>query len=158
MQRAFTSGQNSAFNTLGHALHRKRRTPLDIFLSKGNVVRRQDIIRTCVEKLHHRIHDSVSKAQEFDLGDALAATGTDIATSYLLGQSFNNLDHSNYNAPMTNIVRSFGQIWVITKHIPLVGTILLNTPLALLEKFSSDEGTKTFVRFQRVSLPKWLID
>ncbi len=149
MQRAFAAGPKSTFNTIPHDLHRKRRAPLDLFFSKTNVAKRQDIVRTHVNKLCSRISDAAALGNEFDLGDALAATGTDIGTEYILGKSFNNLDRAYFNSDMTNMIRSHGGMWRTTKHLPFLGPILLAMPLSVLERISGDD-TKEFVAFLRV--------
>ncbi len=149
MQRAFAAGPRSTFNTIPHDLHRKRRAPLDLFFSKANVARRQDVVRACVNKLHRRISDAAAQENVFELGDALAATGTDIGTEYILGKSFNNLDRVDFNRPMTNMIRSHGGMWRTTKHVPFLGPILLAMPLDMLEKISGEDA-KEFVAFLRV--------
>ena len=149
MQRAFAAGPKSTFNTIPHELHRKRRAPLDLFFSKTNVARRQDIVRARVNKLYYRVKEAATQENMFDLGDALAATGTDIGTEYILGQSFNNLDRVDFNMHMTNMVRSHGAMWRTTKHIPFLGPLLMAIPLSLLAKISGQD-TKEFVAFLRV--------
>lgn len=149
MQRAFAAGPKSTFNTIPHDVHRKRRAPLDLFFSKVNVTKRQEIVRTRVNKLHSRISDAATSGNAFDLGDALAATGTDIATEYILGKSFNNLDRIDFNKHMTNMIRSHGGMWRTTKHITFLGPILLALPLSVVEKMAG-EDSKEFVAFLRV--------
>lgn len=102
-----------------------------------------------MNKLHSRISDAAAQGIIFDLGDALAATATDIATEYILGKSFNNLNRVDFNRPMTNMIRSHGGMWRTTKHVTFLGPILLAMPLSLLEKVSG-EDSREFVAFLRV--------
>lgn len=154
VQRAFAAGPRSTFITSPHDIHRKRRAPLDLFLSKANVARRQHIVSSHVDKLHHRIRDAASRGDTFDLGDALAATGTDIGTEYILGTSFNNLDRPDFNMPMTNMIRAHGGMWRTTKHITFLAPILLAMSLDMLEKVSGQES-REFVAFLRVGRTLW---
>ena len=140
---------HSAICTIDHDLHRRRRAPLNAYFSKANVVSRQEAIFNRVGRLLARIDAFAVSKSNFNLGVALSATATDVATEYILGRSYDNLDRTDFNQNMTNMLQGSGGMWRVTKHVRFLGPMMKAMPLSLLEKIG-DPNVKAFVAFLKV--------
>ncbi|KAI4861310.1 cytochrome P450 [Hypoxylon rubiginosum] len=95
---------------VGHDLHKERRVSLERYMSKANVERDQDMIQDLIAKL-------------LNLGSALSAFVRDVATQWLLGKNYNNLDKEDFNSRMTAVFQGGGHVWRITKNFRWFGAI-----------------------------------
>ncbi|KUI65210.1 Trichodiene oxygenase [Cytospora mali] len=78
--------------SVDYDLHKRRRTPLNLFFSKVNVASRQRMIQGLASKL------------------SISAFTRDVATEFVLGKNYHNLDNENFGADMTNVLQSSGAI------------------------------------------------
>ncbi len=140
---------SSAICTVDHNLHKRRRAPLNAYFSKANVASRQGIILTRVEKLQSRIDDFTASKAVLNLGAAFSATMTDIATEYILGKSYDNLDRTDFNQNLMNMLQGSGGMWRATKHVGFLGPMLKVMPLSMLETIG-DSNVKAFGAFLKV--------
>ena len=141
---------SSAICTTDHGLHKRRRAPLNTYFSKVNVANRQAVILNRVQKLQARIDGFAASKSALNLGAALSATMTDVATEYILGKSYNNLDRTDFNQNLMNMLQGSGGMWRATKHIRFLGPMLKAMPLSMLERIG-DQDVKAFVAFLKVS-------
>ena len=86
---------------------------------------------------------------EFNLGAAFSAATTDIATEYILGKSYNNLERTDFDKNLMNMLQGSGGMWRVTKHIRFFGPLFKAMPLSMLEK-TGDPGVQAFVAFLKV--------
>ena len=120
---------SSAICTIDHDLHRRRRAPLNSYFSKSNVAGRQEVIQSRINKLRARIDGAATSNSVFNLGAAISAVATDVATEYILGKSSDNLNRPDFNQNFMNILQGSGSIWRATKHIRFLGPMLKALPL-----------------------------
>ncbi|KAL2043494.1 hypothetical protein N7G274_003801 [Stereocaulon virgatum] len=140
----------SAICSTDHDLHKRRRAPLNAYFSKANVASRQGLILDKVKKLRERMNDYSISGSELNLGAALSATSTDVATEYILGESYDNLNRTDFNQDLMNMLQASGGMWRATKHIRFLGPMMKAMPLSVLER-SGGSDVKAFVAFLKTS-------
>ena len=145
---------SSTICTTDHNLHKRRRAPLNTYFAKARVANRQDILRLRVNKLQARIDTAAASESTFNLGAALSALTTDVATEYIIGKSYDSLDHTDFNQNLMHMLQSSGGMWRMTKHVRFLGPMLKTMPLSLLERIG-DADVKAFVAFLEVSICSW---
>ncbi|KAI1811100.1 cytochrome P450 [Poronia punctata] len=136
---------------LDHYVHRRRRGPLETFLSKANVSHKQDIVAKPVSKLCRRLDHLVDSnrgtgSARLKLAPAISSFTRDVATEFLFGESHDNLDHPDFNPGLTTVLQASGGIWRVSKHIRWYGKVMKSLPLSLVERLS-DESGKAFLVF-----------
>lgn len=146
------SAKLSGICTIDHELHKRRRAPLNAFFSKATVSSRQGLIQARLSKLCSRIQEYESSGHVLNLGNIISAFTGDVATEYIIGKSYNNLDRKDFNANMTNVLQSSGAIWRVTKHIRFLGPTMKALPMSVVEKIG-DDGAKAFLAFLKVCRP-----
>jgi hypothetical protein len=122
---------------------------LNHFFSKATVANRQGIIQAQVNKLCNRINEYAGAKSILNLGTAISAFTGDVATEFLLGKSYNNLDRQDFNVNMTDVLQGSGAIWRMTKHVRWLGPTMKSLPLSFVEKIG-DDGAKAFFAFLKV--------
>ncbi|KAF2280231.1 cytochrome P450 [Westerdykella ornata] len=140
------SAPYSSICTADHELHKRRRAAVSPFFSRAQVSKRQHIIKAAVDKLCARISEYADSGFAMNLGTAISALTGDVATVYIVGKSYNNLDRQDFNMAMTNVLRSSGAIWRVTKHIRWLGPTLKALPMSFIEK-CGDDGARAFLAF-----------
>ncbi|KAL8670824.1 MAG: hypothetical protein Q9168_004660 [Polycauliona sp. 1 TL-2023] len=110
----------SAFGTIDHDLHRRRRAPLSPLYTKDKIHEKESLLREQVLRLKGRIEQSVASGEVLNIGMAFAALSMDISTSYFTGQSMGNLDRSDFNTDLAKFFTDFGPLWILGKHLPLL--------------------------------------
>lgn len=140
---------NSTITCVDHNLHKRRRAPLERFMSKANVVKNIDIIQRLTTSLSDRIGAYAGKAETINLGSAISAFVRDVATELLLGKTYNNLGKEDFNEGMTAVFQGGGHVWRLTKHMPWFGPLMKSMPTSLIEKIG-DQGAKDFFGYLNV--------
>lgn len=69
-----------------------------------------------------------------NLGSALSAFVRDVATQWLLGKNYNNLDKEDFNSRMTAVFQGGGHVWRITKNFRWFGPLMMSIPSSIIEK------------------------
>ena len=133
---------SSSICTTDHNLHKLRSTLLDTYFSKTNVASRQETIRFRVQNLKARIENAASSKSVFTLGATFSATATDIATGYILGNSYDNLGRTDVKQNFVNMLQG----WRATKHVRFLGPMLKAMPLSMLERIG-DADVKALKAF-----------
>ncbi|OTB06193.1 hypothetical protein M426DRAFT_55658 [Hypoxylon sp. CI-4A] len=136
----------SAICCLGHDLHKKRRVPLERYMSRANVIRNQGTIQTLASKLCHRLREFEGQSEAVNLSSAISAFVRDVATQSLLGKNYDNLGKEDFNSAMTNVFQGAGHVWRTTKHFRWFGPLMKSIPVSLMEK-TGDEGVINFFKF-----------
>lgn len=93
----------SAICTIDHEMHKRRRAPLNMFFSKANVASRQGIVQGLADKLCSRF--SQLEGSTVDITAAISAFTRDVAMQFVLAKDYQNLEHENFSADMTNVLR-----------------------------------------------------
>lgn len=120
-------------------------------MSKKNVINNLEIIPRLTARLSDRIAGYAGKQQPVNLGSAISAFVRDVATEFLLGQSYDNLGNEDFKAGMTAVFQGGGHVWRVTKHIPWFGPLLQSMPPSLVERIG-DQGAKDFFKYLKASV------
>ncbi|KUJ12594.1 cytochrome P450 [Mollisia scopiformis] len=143
--------KDSIISTANHELHKARRQPLDAYFSKTKVANQQALILRNLEKLCSRLSKVSGSRKPINLGAALSAFTRDVSTEFMIGKSYNDLDHEDFNIALTNMTTTgFGFIWRMTKHITWFGPAMKAIPFDWAMKLSNDD-TKAFLSMLRTS-------
>ena len=143
------SAKWSSICTVENDLHRRRRAPMNPFFSKATVASRQHIIRANLNKLCARIAKYDEEEKSLNLGTAISAFTGDVATEYVVGKSYDNLEREDFGRDMTNVLQSSGAIWRLTKNVRWLGPVMKALPLGFMEVVG-DEGMRAFMAFLKV--------
>ncbi|MCJ1447230.1 MAG: hypothetical protein MMC23_007741 [Stictis urceolatum] len=133
----------SAICTLDHSLHKRRIAALGAYFSKASISSRHDLIIASIRKLRNRIREYATSGAPLNLGTAVSAMTTDIATEFIVGKNYNNLDRKDFNQDMTNMLQSSGGMWRTTKHVRFLGPLMKAMPLSLLDKMGDPADSKS---------------
>ncbi|KAF4620123.1 hypothetical protein G7Y89_g14699 [Cudoniella acicularis] len=143
--------KDSIISTGNHELHKARRQPLNAFFSKAKVANQQDLIRRNLRKLCDRLSKVSGSKRPINLGAALSAFTRDVSTEFIIGKSYNDLDHEDFNIALTNMTTTgFGHIWRMTKHITWFGPAMKAIPIDWAMKMANDD-TKAFLSMLKAS-------
>lgn len=154
------SAKGPTICTPDHDLHKARRQALAPFFSKAKIVSRQELIYRNVSRLCERIAKFAQSEQLLNLGAATSAFTRDVATEFLLGRTYNNLEQEDFNIGVTHFAQDSGHVWRMTKHVRWFGPTMRKVPMSWNMK-SADESMKNFMRFLQAScaaLPHTIID
>lgn len=111
----------TAICTVDHDMHRRRRAPLGPFFSKASVASRQDMIQGFADKLCGRLLQL--EGSTANITAAIGAFTQDVAMQFVLARDQRNLEHEDFSAAMTSILRK----WICSRTEPPV-----SCPLGLL--------------------------
>jgi cytochrome P450 len=147
----------STICSIDHDVHKRRRAALNAYFSKANVYSKLHIVQKAVKKLCYRMSEfsDPDTMMPFSVGAAAGAFTRDVATEFLLGKAFDNLDNESFNAELAAIFKNSGSLWRITKHIPWYGPMMKSIPSSWVEA-TSQEGIDRFLAFLKVCL--WSFD
>ncbi|KAL2018475.1 hypothetical protein VTK56DRAFT_831 [Thermocarpiscus australiensis] len=134
---------STVVHTLAHDVHKRRRAAMNPYFSKANVSRRQDIIKSLVEKLCRRFDAAAESREEVNLTHALGAFARDLSISYILRKDYGNLDAKDFNASMNKTIMGLGKAWLLRKHAGWATPLILSLPSTL----TGIDGTAAFRTF-----------
>jgi hypothetical protein len=89
----------AAIGTIPHDLHRSRRAPMNPYFSKQSIQRLEPILQRTFKKVLGRLAQQAESGEPIGMHLLYAATTSDIISDYCFGQSSNNLDREDLNAP-----------------------------------------------------------
>ena len=107
------------------------------------------MIQTRLERLCDRIDKLVETKSVFNIGTAFSALTIDVATEFILGESYDNLERKDFDQCMTNMLQASGGIWRTTKHFPFIDSMVKAMPLDMLEKIGNAD-MKEFMAYLTV--------
>ncbi|KAJ4385468.1 hypothetical protein N0V93_009896 [Gnomoniopsis smithogilvyi] len=142
---------NSTITCVDHTIHKRRREPLERFMSRANVIKNIDIVQRLTERLSGRIEEYAGKTKPINLGNAISAFVRDVATEFLLDKTYDNLGSEDFNEGMTAVFQGGGHVWRWTKHMPWFGPLMKSMPTSVIEKIG-DKGTKDFFGYLKDTL------
>lgn len=124
---------------------------MNAYFSKTKVAGKQGLILRNLEKLCGRLAEVSGSKKPINLGAAFSAFTRDVSTEFIIGKSYNDLDHEDFNIALTNMTTTgFGFIWRMTKHITWFGPVMKAIPFDWAMKISNDD-TKVFLSMLRVN-------
>ncbi|KAJ4423384.1 hypothetical protein N0V82_001988 [Gnomoniopsis sp. IMI 355080] len=142
---------NSTITCVDHTLHKRRREPLERFISRANVVKNLGVIQRLTGRLSDRIEDYAGRTESINLGSAVSAFVRDVATELLLDKTYDNLGSEDFNEGMTAVFQGGGHVWRCTKHMPWFGPLMKSMPSSVIEKIG-DKGAKDFFGYLKDTL------
>ena len=133
---------HSAFSTVSHELHRRRRAALNPFFSKRAVVQLDELVQSKSAELCKRLQDVIGKRGHdiirFDT--AFGALTTDIITEYAFGKSWNNMSHPDFNQEWKNVISKSFVTLLTFKSFPLVARTMDALPDWIIKKLDPTLG------------------
>lgn len=124
----------SAFSTVHHGLHRKRRSSLNPFFSQRAINDLSETIYSHIEKLAKRLERSHDLEAVVKIETAYTALAIDIITDYCFGNSWNYLDVDDYNSTYRDAITQGFMNGMLLKWFPLLAKALFWTPDKILIK------------------------
>ncbi|KAI0460036.1 cytochrome P450 [Xylaria acuta] len=118
----------SMIATVGHDLHRLRRSTLNNFFSKKSVLSLSSIMHEKEEKLMQRLEASCHNDEVVRLDDAYAALTADVISQYSWGVSPGFLDDENFNNDIRNALNEISEFVHINRFFPFLSTVMRATP------------------------------
>jgi hypothetical protein len=112
------------------------------------------MIRRHLDKLCSRLSQFAETGETLDFGAATTAFARDVANEFILGKSYNSLDHKDFEVAMLEASQGAGQIWRITKFVRWFAPTLRAVPIPLVMKIASGE-MKIFFRHIEVVDTHW---
>ena len=132
----------SAFSTVPHDLHRRRRAALSDFFSKRSVTDLAPMIQGAVDKLCERLVAFQQSSEPVHLGYAWSALTADVITQYSFGRSLDLLSSPNFAvdfyemlmAPseLTHMTKQFGWLFPLLECVPHWLVAMTNPPIMAL--------------------------
>lgn len=131
---------HSSFSTVGHDLHKLRRSALNPFFSVANVERLQGVIEEQVNNVLRRLagHAASSNspaAEPLDLVFVFAAFTNDVINEYAFARSEHLVNRPDFGRAAIASVMKGTKMGVLAKHMPWVLPVLTALPDALTERF-----------------------
>ena len=128
-----------------------RRAALNPYFSKASVNKLEIINREKVSTLLERFEMHRATGKLISLSIILRALTSDIINQYAFGNSGNNLDRDDYNAPFYESIAAFFEIAPAAMHCGWLGPVLNSLPASLMIKLSPAMGT--LYRMRKVRRP-----
>ncbi|KAI0517465.1 cytochrome P450 [Xylaria bambusicola] len=138
----------STICAIDHNIHKHRRAAVNPFFSKATVAAKSDIISRLVEQLCTRIDEFADESSmtKLSLSAAISALTRDVATEFILGKRYKNLEVQDFNQSLAIILQNSGSLWRITKHLRWYGPLMQSIPMWLVER-TADQGVRNFFDF-----------
>lgn len=146
---AFAASGASIF-TADHHVHKARRQPLGPLFSKARIAAHQDMIHRHLDKLCDRFSKFYHSNTQFNFGASITALARDVANDFILGKSYNSLEHEDFDIDMTIASQGGASMWRLTKHVRFVAPLMMSLPIDWVIKIA-DQRTKIFFRHLKVS-------
>lgn len=143
--------ENSSFTTPANELHRIRRTGLNSFFSRKNVIELEDIVQDKAQKLCDAIENAITKGQPMDLHHALRAVSIDVITEFAFGESYGLLETPDFGYDFFMLVLRLGPAAWIFRQMPWLKTVMRVVPESMVRALSAP--ISNVIDMQRVSPP-----
>lgn len=125
-------GKGGLTSTVGHDLHRIRRSAIAPLFSKKNIYELQPMVRMKVDKLVQRLSQACKEGQVINLTDAMSALTMDVISSYCFGKDMRQLDNPDFAAQVVWQMQEASKFVVYARHFPWFFNVLLSLPLWIL--------------------------
>ncbi|KAK5736723.1 hypothetical protein LTR17_007227 [Elasticomyces elasticus] len=121
-------GDNSAFTTLNHDLHRLRRSAVNPHFSKQKVQDLEPRVRNHVLHLKQRLLDLAGTDELVDLSQATSALTLDVISDYAFGKAVGALDRPDMAKPWNDMLHAGVKIHPFARTFPTVARNMLRIP------------------------------
>ncbi|KAB8289893.1 hypothetical protein EYC80_010524 [Monilinia laxa] len=121
----------SAFETIGHDLHRLRRSAVNPFFSKRSINATESAIKSQISLLSDIFHSHFLSATPVNLRVAFSSLTLDIISDYCYGESFGALTNKDVAETWSNTLSQIMSITTFVMHFPLIFKIMTFLPDSL---------------------------
>ncbi|KAK3653622.1 hypothetical protein LTR56_004477 [Elasticomyces elasticus] len=121
-------GDNSAFTTLNHDLHRLRRSAVNPHFSKQKVQELEPRVRNHVLHLKKRLLDLAGTDELVDLSQATSALTLDVISDYAFGKAVGALERPDMAKPWNDMLHAGVKIHPFARTFPTVARNMLRIP------------------------------
>jgi cytochrome P450 len=132
-----TGAPSSVFGTMGHNLHRMRRSVLNQFFSKRSVTELEFMISSKIEQLCQRLAATSEGKEIVRLDAAYLALAMDVVTDYSFGQSVNYLQQKDLGLEWMKTMHSVLGFLPVVRHAPWMHRILKSIPFSVINLLSA---------------------
>ncbi|KAK5135280.1 hypothetical protein LTR08_005383 [Meristemomyces frigidus] len=142
-------GEGGLTQTIGHDLHRTRRSAIAPLFSKKNIYELQPLVKKKVDKLVYRFSQACKGGDVINLVDAMSALTMDVISSYCFGKDMRQLDKPEYAAQVVWEMIAGSKIAGPARHLPWLFDFLLDLPpwfLRLLQPQYPEEDPGQMLR------------
>lgn len=136
---------DSAFGTVPHAVHRRRRAAMNPYFSKQSVAKLEPMIGQVVEKLCRRFDQARETGETINLHYAFAAVAVDVITKYSFSRSYGCVDAPDFGhkwpdcmdglSRTVHVNAQFGWLLPVIKTLPLWVVEAMNPDMMQLINF-----------------------
>lgn len=138
----------AAFPTPSNEVHRVRRAALNPLFSRKRVLELEDVVHSKVEKVSHRISQSIKSKTPVDLHHACRAISVDTITDYGFGHCYDLLDEEDFGISFFDAMRELGPAVWFFQQWPFLQKLALSIPYWLAKRMSGN--LEAFMRLQMV--------
>ena len=121
----------STFSTGPNSVHRVRRSRLDPFFSRRNVINLEHIVQSRAEKLTKLISAKLERKEAVDMHHAFRAISVDVITDYAFGESYHLLDTADLGRGFFEMVNGIGPTMWVFQQWPGLQKVALSMPSAV---------------------------
>lgn len=126
----------STFSTGPNNVHRVRRSRLDPFFSRRNVINLEHIVQSRAEKLTDLVSSKLARKEAVDMHHAFRAISVDVITDYAFGESYHILDTPDLGREFFEMVNGIGPTMWIFQQWPALQKVSLSMPSAVAKMIS----------------------
>ncbi|RQM04829.1 hypothetical protein DH86_00003913 [Scytalidium sp. 3C] len=138
----------AAFPTPSNEVHRVRRAALNPLFSRKRVLELEDVVHSKVEKVSHRISQSIKSKTPVDLHHACRAISVDTITDYGFGHCYDLLDEEDFGISFFDAMRELGPAVWFFQQWPFLQKLALSIPYWLAKRMSGN--LEAFMRLQMI--------
>jgi len=123
----------SVEGTIGHDLHKHRRTALDRFFSTQGVRKLQEVIEERIDALLNRLHEHARKSpkQDMDVMYPFSAFTSDVIREYSFAKSDHLVEALDYGKAVTDSLLMGTHMGKPFQHMPLLPKLVMALPDSL---------------------------
>ncbi|EXJ84137.1 hypothetical protein A1O3_04804 [Capronia epimyces CBS 606.96] len=134
------SAEGSGFSTLAHDLHRLRRSVLNPYFSKANIVRLEPVIMARIEKLSKRLAVAASGDEVVRLDVALMALTTDTISEYAFGLDPRYLDEPDFSLMWKDTIKGGFETGALCRQFPWLVPTMKRLPPSVVAAMNPQVG------------------
>ncbi|KAH7381519.1 cytochrome P450 [Pyrenochaeta sp. MPI-SDFR-AT-0127] len=122
------SGGQSIFGTIGHDLHRLRRSALNPYFSKSSIAAIEPLIQDKVNRLGAALSDHINTTTPVEMQTAFMALTLDVISHYAFGDSFGLLDKPGFDPEWKHAILAMIEASIMNRHLPWVADAMMQLP------------------------------
>ncbi|KAF2143970.1 uncharacterized protein K452DRAFT_246052 [Aplosporella prunicola CBS 121167] len=117
------AGNCTAFSTVAHDVHRRRRGAFSKFFSAGNVAKLEPQVQQKLNQLLGRIEELGKAGQVVDLSNAFRSLSMDVISIFTEPQPRDNLSAPDFSKPLHDCLRVLSGTFIWQRMVPALQTL-----------------------------------